>query len=295
MSNPKRHHFVPQSYLAGFAEKSNFLNVYSKRSGLWRRQKPKQVMVRNRYYHQHWAPDGIDKNILEIGLGQQLEPKGLASLRKLTSSVPITDDDIANILTYIEFQRLRVPRQAEFANQIARNAIQRYLTENSETRETLRNNRIVMKDSFRFEFMRELTGKLTPYLSRMVWQIAHSTDDASFISSDSPVTFLNSDFPPPMEPGVALYGTIVLFPIDAQNMLVMAHPEYLEKKKTASESMALDLEIEDGQVEFHRGIQWNQDAVLRHNRIIYQQAQDIIVASSKQIIDSVIGETTHGH
>jgi len=50
MSNPKRHHFVPESYLNGFVDdESGFLNVYSKRSDLWRRQKPKQVMVKNKY------------------------------------------------------------------------------------------------------------------------------------------------------------------------------------------------------------------------------------------------------
>jgi hypothetical protein len=37
---------------------------------MWRRQKPKTVMVRNKYYHQDWAPDGVDKNILEKRLVQ---------------------------------------------------------------------------------------------------------------------------------------------------------------------------------------------------------------------------------
>jgi hypothetical protein len=84
MSNPKRHHFVPESYLNGFTEeKTGFLHIYSKRSGLWRRQKPKQVMVRNKYYRQEWAPDGVDKNILEKTIGFTTEPKGLSSLRKL--------------------------------------------------------------------------------------------------------------------------------------------------------------------------------------------------------------------
>jgi hypothetical protein len=82
MSNPKRHHFVPESYLNGFTEeKTGFLHIYSKRSGLWRRQKPKQVMVRNKYYRQEWAPDGVDKNILEKTIGFTTEPKGLSSLK----------------------------------------------------------------------------------------------------------------------------------------------------------------------------------------------------------------------
>lgn len=48
---------------------------------MWRRQKPKQVMVRNKYYHQDWVPEGIDKNILEKTIGGGLEPKGPADFK----------------------------------------------------------------------------------------------------------------------------------------------------------------------------------------------------------------------
>jgi hypothetical protein len=185
LSNPKRHHFVPRGYLGRFVEAdTGFLNIYSKRSGFWRRQKPDQVMVRNRYYHQRWVPEGIDKNVLEIRLGQWTEPRGLASLQKLVTSPEfITDDDSANILTYIEFQRLRVPRQAEMAKELARNAITLELIKHPETRESLSNNRIVMKDSLRFEFMRMVSGRLMPYMSRMVWKIARAAEGQLFITS----------------------------------------------------------------------------------------------------------------
>ncbi|PFG11416.1 DUF4238 domain-containing protein [Marinobacter sp. LV10MA510-1] len=115
MSSPKRHHFVPRAYLEGFKEpNSDFLNIYSKRSGLWRRQKANQVMVRNKYYCQSWVPDNVDENILEKGLGNELEPKGLSSLKRLVENPSqLTDDDTANIIAYIEFQRIRVPRQAD--------------------------------------------------------------------------------------------------------------------------------------------------------------------------------------
>ena len=56
-------------------------------------------MVRNKYYRQNWAPDGVDPNILEKKLGEELEPKGLESLQRLVSeSEELSDDDTANII-----------------------------------------------------------------------------------------------------------------------------------------------------------------------------------------------------
>ncbi|MGK2942827.1 MAG: DUF4238 domain-containing protein [Immundisolibacter sp.] len=297
MSTPKRHHFVPESYLTGFSEEeSGFLNIYSKRSGLWRRQKPKQVMVRNNYYRQHWVPDGVDKNILEKRVGQQLEPQGLASLRKVVAEPELaTDDDSANILAYIEFQRFRVPRQADMAKEIVRTALTTLLMQDAEGCEALRQNRINVNDSIRFKFLRLAIGRLTPYMSRMLWDIVQAEDGASFITSDSPVTFMNVDFPPPAEAGIALYGTIVLFPIDSKHMIVMRHPEFIWGEKGASERLPREHEIEEGVIEIRRNIVWDRQAVNNHNWLIFQLSQDLIVGCCKETIDAVVGMVTRGN
>jgi hypothetical protein len=75
MSNPKRHHFVPKWHLERFADRDGFLHIYDKAKGLWRRQKPQQVMTVNRYYRQNWAPEGIDPDILEKSMGAKQEPE----------------------------------------------------------------------------------------------------------------------------------------------------------------------------------------------------------------------------
>jgi len=190
MSNPKRHHFVPESYLKGFVDdQTGFLCVYSKNGKIWRRQKPKQVMVRNKYYHQDWAPESVDKNILEKTLGSDTEPKGLASLRKLVESPDtLCDDDVARILTYLDLQRMRVPRQADKAKHIAKAAISHELRKTSIGRDVLRNNEVGIKDNFRFHVIRQLAGASIPYLSRMVWHVVEAGCGLSFVSSDSPVS-----------------------------------------------------------------------------------------------------------
>lgn len=217
MSNPKRHHFVPKAYLMGFTEPdSQFLNVYSRRSGLWRRQRPDHVMVRNKYYRQDWAPDGVDPNILEKRLGHRVEPDGLAALRKLAESPEsLTDFDSANIVNYLELQRIRVPRQADMVKELLKTHLTSHLLGTSQGRAVIRAGEITIKDSFRLEFMRLVAGRMLPYITRMTWEIFRAADDLNFITSDSPVTFLNKDFPSPTEPGVALFGTVIIFPINS--------------------------------------------------------------------------------
>lgn len=298
MSIPKRHHFVPESYLNGFAEEgTDFLNVYSKSSGLWRRQKPNQVMVRNKYYRQEWAPEGVDKNILEKTLGSTVEPNGITSLRKLVSAAEtLDDDDTASILAYLQLQRIRVPRQAEMAKSAARTALTNEIMKTHEGRQVLREGKVVIKDSFRFEFMRNINGALSPYFSRMIWELIKAGPGLSFVTSDSPVSFYNVDFLPPLtEPGPALYGTVVLFPINKRNLLLMRHPEYERGERKASDALPRDLDIEDGVIEIRKDIVWGEGEVNSHNWTMLQLCQDLIVGESKEALEKAIGQEIFGH
>ena len=60
---------------------------------------------------------------------------------------------------------------------------------------------LTIKDSARFDYMRMMVGQLSPWLSRMEWEVFAAEDGASFITTDSPVSFYNPFFPPPAEAG----------------------------------------------------------------------------------------------
>lgn len=290
MSNPKRHHFVPKAYLKGFVdESSDFLHVYSKREGKWRKQKPKEVMVRNKYYHQDWAPDGVDKNILEKRLGSTIEPLGLLSLNKLINTPEeLNDDDSANIIMYLQFQRIRVPRQADMAKSLAKTALELYLSQTPIGKRVLDISEVIIKDSFRINFMRTVSGALTPYFSRMIWELIHAPESTSFVTSDSPVSFYNVAFVPPAEAGIGLYGTIVFFPLNKSNLLLMRHREYEEKLKEATDRLPHDLNYEDGLIELRKDITWSSDSVQKLNWTMLMLSQDIIVGDSKKILEGAI-------
>jgi len=117
---PKQHHFVPKWYLDRFTDlKSGLIHVYDRSTAEFRMQKTDKVMKRNKYYRQEWASAGTDPDILEKRFGEFLEPKAKDSFdRLLTMPSDFTPDETALILSYIEFQRARVPRQAQMARQL---------------------------------------------------------------------------------------------------------------------------------------------------------------------------------
>lgn len=297
MSEPKRHHFVPCAYLEGFKESnSGFLNIYSKRSGTWRRQKAKQAMFRKKYYKQYCVPEDVDENILEKKLGSGLEPKGLNSLKRLVHCAnELRDDDIANIIAYVEFQRIRVPRQIDEATRLAKQAIAIMGVGKSTGKKGLKTHKNLNNDSFRLEFMKLVFGKFGPYFSRMIWEIVEASEGSWFITSDSPVSFWNQDFMPPLEPGIGLYGTVVFFPIDSGHLLILRHPEYMDETKGSSEKLPKNLDFEDGEIEIRRGVVWDSEVVDDHNRIMFMLSQDTIAGCSKACIDAAVGEETSGH
>ncbi|GBO90526.1 hypothetical protein MSSD14B_41940 [Marinobacter salsuginis] len=253
-------------------------------------------MVRNKYYCQDWAPDGVDQNILEKALGNVLEPRGLSALKRLVKCpAEMEAEDTANIVAYLELQRIRVPRQADEAKRLAELAIETMTMNDPRGRRILQTHKVVMEDSFRIEFMRMMTGNIAPYLGRMVWEVVEAPEGSFFITSDSPVSFWNKDFVPPAEAGVALYGTIVFFPLDAKHLLIMSHPEYKRGEKTASERLPHDLEFKDGHIEIDIGRVLNRDAVANHCSVMYMLSQDLIAGCSKECIDAAVGEETVGH
>jgi len=65
------------------------------------------------YYRQKWSLAGVDPNIIEKTFGEWFETNSKDSINQLINCpAELTDDGSTTLLTYIEMQRIRVPRQA---------------------------------------------------------------------------------------------------------------------------------------------------------------------------------------
>lgn len=290
MNEPKRHHYVQEAYIKGFTEdNSEFAHLFIKSKKECKRLHTRNICVRKHYYRQEWAPDGIDKNIFEKTLGAEQEPAGLNALIKLIAEPEsLNQEEMAAILMYLTLHRIRVPRQAETAKNLLKALIENIILEHPDGENILQTTEVYVKDSFRFDYMRMSHDLYIPYFSRMVWTIVTPSQDETFITSDSPVTFFNECVFPPSEPGIGLYGTRVLFAIDKRHLLVMTHPEHDKGLKQPLEQLPKDIEFKNCAIEIRRGLTWPNEFVCNHNRLIYFLSYDNIIGDSTRALENTV-------
>jgi hypothetical protein len=285
----KMHHYVPRSYLARFAGAGGFLHIYDRSSSTFRRQRPKEVMKIGGYYRQEWAPPGIDPNIFETTLGEWLESISKDSIDRLISAPSVlSDHDTANLLTYVELQRIRVPRQAEMAKELMRSLILRIAPQEALDAIARGEAVLTIKDSARFDYMRMSVGKLHPWFGRMEWEVFAAEPGAAFVTTDSPVSFYNSRIPPPAEPGLALAGTMVFFPLSSRHALIMRHAEYREQESVSPLDVLQDPKVEDGVLSVTHGTVWPKEVVNNFNWKMVQLSRHLVVAESKEVVQACV-------
>lgn len=288
-ASPKQHHFVPKWYLDGFTDpQSGFLHIYDKKIGKYRKQKPDKVMRINNYYKQEWAREGIDPNILEKRAGEWMEPQAKNAFERLfTMPNDFTSQETAFILLYLEFQRVRVPRQARIAKQLIESSILKEA--DSEFTDAFLKGQITISESVRFQYMREVSGKIMPYFTRMKWDIVRASKDSSFITSDSPVSFYNQEFLPPLEAGLRLAGTKVLFPLNSELLLIMRHPEYGTGSDVSPTMLVPEPEDTDNGIE----IDFYPQPILapvvnQYNWVLAELSDRLVVGNCREVLESSI-------
>lgn len=279
----KGHHYVPSSYLGRFADSEGFLNVWDRPRSQLRRQRPAEVMKIRYYYRQPWAPQGIDPNIMETALGQDLEGKATDAIDRLINDPTSLDDhDTATLLVYLEFQRIRVPRQAETAKHLMRETILRLAP--TSISKSIQDGKMLltMKESARFDYMRWMNGNLHSWFARMEWEVIEAEEGTAFITTDSPVSFYNPECPPPAEAGIALAGTKIFFSLSSRTLLLMRHPEC--RSEHPLKVLAAPM-LGDGVISITHGAVWNQKVVASTNWKLLQLSHHFVVAESKDVLE----------
>ena len=277
----KSQHYVPESYLKRFTDANGFLFIRDKNREHIRRQKPNKVMKIDSYYRQTWIPNGIDPNILEICIASIENDAKFAIDCLLESPASLTKEYAEILLEYLEAQRIRVPRQAvwakELLNKNIHNITPSYLREQIESCSA----ELVLNDTVRFDFMKMACDTLHPWFARMEWEVVEAGCNASFITTDSPVSFYNPKFLPPAEAGIGLAGTIVLFPLSSQKLLLLRHPEC---RYESALTILPNPTMQSNTLNLLHGAVWNVSLVKRTNWKLARLAHELYVAESERAL-----------
>ena len=289
MSTPKSHHFVPRSYLARFSDSDGFLHVFDRHLRSFRRQRPKEVMTINHYYRQEWAPSGVDPNIMEKGLGEWLETHAKKSIDRLIHApATLTEPEMETLLSYLELQRIRVPRQFDMAKTLMRETLMRNMPSEAAAKIHAGRISLTIEKPARFEYIRTLVGGLLPWFGIMKWEICQAEEGASFVTTDSPVSLYNPAAPPPAEPGLALAGTKVFFPLDSRHVLLLRHSRYRTESEMSPLTVLPEPSVKDGEISIAHGEVWNTDKVNLFNWQMLQLSDRFVVAESREVLEACI-------
>ena len=250
-------------------------------------KKPKKVMKINKYYHQKWAPDGVDPNILEKTFGEWIESLAKDSIDRLIHHPnELTEDDTTTLLTFFETQRIRVPRQAAEAKELMREIILRLAPHDAVS--AISSGKVILsiKDSVRFNYMQLMTGRFSLWFGRMEWEVFEAESGSAFITTDSPISLYNSEALPPAEAGLALAGTFVFFPLNSRFTLIMRHPEFHKDSSISAVTVLPDPPNEDGRLSITHGAVWSRKVITNFNWKMVQLSDRLIVGKSKDIIEA---------
>jgi hypothetical protein len=252
LSTPRRHHYLPQFYLAGFTpsgQKDDFLHVLDKETGKTWKSRPAGVAHQSDYYRlDEGAPDPF---AFEKGLSQ-FEGEAAATLKAVLSQQCIPDfDHRVTLMNLIALSAIRVPSQRNILADAQRRLFQlttQLMVSTPEAWEALKARAkaaghevgnipyeemrdFIMDESlYTIELSREgqiLTtfkalDAIIPLLLNRKWSIAIAGEGAgNFICCDNPVArHWTIDKHPPIVPGFGLKHSYIVMPLDRKTALI---------------------------------------------------------------------------
>ena len=252
MNNPKKHHFVPESYLSGFTltgKKKDKFWVIDKLNETVRRSTP-QNEAHKRYLYKVKVEKGDDEFAIEKSFSK-FENDAIPVLKEIDEKHSIPCGEQYDLLiNYLALQIVRTPKfrddlekmLSNFYNQVGKLCLQmilqskeyfdNYIDEMIRHKPYLckeqfnygrlcdvvknRNIKAVIDNNYHVENSLKTINVLLPCLGNRNWCVLSPMDNRQyFIASDNPVVLIWSNhrnFNSPL--GYGLRGTDVIFPIN---------------------------------------------------------------------------------
>jgi len=291
--DPRQHHIVPIAYLEHFIiPGTNRLFLLDLHTGAIRKQRPTKIMRRRDYYRQPHAPAEKGEFCFEIEIGKRLETQIKPLFKKLIAGgMDISEEELILLIQYLELQRIKVPKQADFAKTLAKQYVENVALSIPEVAVGLVKDhfRVVIKDEFRFNFMHDMIKSQVyfRYFLRMIWSVWTVPDGMHLVTTDNPVTIFNPDFVHLEQSGIARLGCVVLFPLTPRYLLELIHPER-ERDPGFDPAETVEAALEDhDSVEIRAGKTLPRDKTDAINFVMTVRADRSVVSDDAATLKSI--------
>jgi Protein of unknown function (DUF4238) len=271
MTRPIQHHFVPRSYLEGFADAGGQLHIYERGKEQPFVLAPEKA-ARQRNYYSVRRKDGTFDDTIEHFLDKSVEAPAVAVICKLVNGYqqPTWEDRIA-LARWIAFQEHRTPLQRGGFEQMAQKLLKQTmqmmaaspgylehvlaeLAEQGEqfgvTADDLRKS--IEQDGFEIEvnpiFSLDtmlISEEFVPIIASMRWTLMSGADAVTFVTSDHPVIRHDPGKESPFRYGYASPTIEFGLPLNASKFLLVTRDLEREQKFAELVKAGKDREAED--------------------------------------------------
>ena len=211
MSNPKRHHFLPEFYLSGFTRKG-MLSIYDRKKKQYRVQAPRNTAVIGHYYAFLNKNGEVDYSVEKML--SQIEGRAKPVIRKLEHDEGISTEERIDLAIFLGILFARVPKAERENEEIADatikqltkhmfptvEAVTAHLEERGKLGEIspdyffkfIHNEEYAVKGNrnWAVEMLLESGPDIGRALAMMDWMVIHAEPRASFITTDSPFGYI---------------------------------------------------------------------------------------------------------
>lgn len=212
MNKPKRHHYLPETYLKGFSADGRGLWVYHIDRGKLVPQTISDTCVQS-YYNAFANEDGTKNIQVEENLSQ-IESEVATVIKRIDDTRPITGEQKELLAFFVSLQRLRVPEFEGDVNRIAEHTMTRLIklsllneeraqaaldqfTEATGTPHGLTAKEMVAfgtsndlcikaNRNLSLEMMVTMAPEFAAYFVQMEWAFLRAPKGSMFITTDSP-------------------------------------------------------------------------------------------------------------
>lgn len=215
-NNPKRHHFLPKSYLDGFA-RDGFVWLYDRERNEYRRQQPLNTAVIGNYYVFE-NKDGEKDYSLESYFSK-IEGSAKSTIKKLEAKGEISPEERLYLAHFIALLMVRSPKFDREVNEIADAATKQLIKHSvpnvEAATELLRQYeknspgeeggitpesmlkfihgekfKVVQSRNSIISTMLDQAQKVTFEVAMMDWLVVHAHPSSAFITTDEPIGFI---------------------------------------------------------------------------------------------------------
>lgn len=292
---PRKHHFVPRGYLAGFCrDGTDRFALYDRAREAYRdRQRPADVAHIKDFYAFE-AEDGELRFDVEHALGD-MESTALPIIGKIDNGLALTGDERHALALYAAFQHIRTPVFQNTVDSIGEHIIRRVAMmaygdgqeaaatmsqvpgagqgiSAAQMAEVAQQLEIEVHRRASLHIMLKMAPDIANTMYEMDWTIARRPDDkTSFITTDSPFCLVpGPDHVPQPFRGIGLKtpGILKVLPLSQASALIMSEP---------------------GEAMFSRTL--TRDQVRQTNHAIAMQCQNFVFARDLQLVERIVKTT----